>query len=124
MGDEDVLRLEVSVDDLLAVHVVKGVADFADDFDGECFVYTAGSDEFLQRTSVYPLHHNAVADGRMTDLSEVLAKSGVGERENDVKVFCEQLFIKQVASEVFFKGLVNEESSVFADTIQLIKPVL
>ena len=112
------------MDDLLAVHVVKGVADFADDLLGKLSGYSLCGNEFFKGTSVNPLHHNAVADGRMADLSEVLAKSGVGERETDVKVFCEQLFIKQVASEVLFKGLVNEESSVFAYTIQLIKPVL
>ena len=81
------------MDDLLAVHVVKGVADFADDLLGKLSGYSLCGNEFFKGTSVNPLHDNAAADGRMADLSEVLAKSGVSEREADVKVFCEQLFI-------------------------------
>ena len=79
MGDEDVLRLEVSVDDLLAVHVVKCVTDFADDLLGKLSGYSLCGDEFFKGTGVNPLHHNAAADGRMIYLSEILTEAGVGE---------------------------------------------
>ena len=91
---------------------------------GKLSGYSLCGYELFKGTSVNPLHDNAAADGRMADLCEILAKSGVSERETDVKVFCEQLFIKRVAAEFLFEGLVDEESSVFADTIQLIEPVL
>ena len=124
MGDEDVLGLEVAVNNLLAVHVVKGIADFADDLFCERSGDVPCGDKFFEGASVHPFHHDAIAYDRVAYLAEVLADSAVVEGEAYVEVFCQQVFIHQIAAKFFLEGLVDEESSVFADAVQFIEPVL
>ena len=73
VGQHDVGRLEIPVDNLLGVHVRKCVTSLVDYLDCQRLAYSAARKETAQRTPVYPLHLNAVAQRRKVDEGVVLA---------------------------------------------------
>lgn len=58
---------------LLSVDIFQCVADVADDLSCKRLVYLSASDEAFKRTTVDPLHNDAVPDGRKIDHTEILA---------------------------------------------------
>ena len=73
VGQHDVGRLQIPVDNLLGVHVSQSVTDLADDLGGQCLADLATGQQGLQRSSVHPLHLNAVAKRRNVHKTIVLA---------------------------------------------------
>ena len=122
--DHYVLRLEVPVDDLFLMDVLKGVAELADDLAGQPFADLSGADQIFKIPPVDPLHHDTVSYRREIDQAEILAYACMAEGKAYVEILPEQFFVEGIATIFLLQGLVNEESSVLAATVQFAEPII
>lgn len=79
VGQHDVGRLEVSVDNLLGVQVGQGVAGLVDDFGSQFLADPSPRQQRVQRAAVHPLHLDAVAQRRNVHEGVVLADVRVAQ---------------------------------------------
>lgn len=110
--------------DLLPMDIFQSVTYFADDLFCQSAVNPAVADEVFKSLTVNPIHYYAVSKGLIFNHSIILADSNVIQREADIEVFLQQLFIERLSAIFFFECLIDKEPSVLAASIQFTEPIL
>lgn len=123
MSYDDVLRLEVTMDYLLVMHIVEGIAKFSYDLVRQIIIYSSRLDQSLEAASVHPFHHNAAAYIRKREHIIVLAYSVMSHLEAYLKLFLQEFFVKKIARKLRLQSLEDKESSVSAATVQNIESI-
>ena len=115
VGDEDVRRLDVPVDDLLGMQVGEGVAELENNLPGCGLGRKAVGDEGIERNPVDPFHLDAVAKVLAEDHPVDFPDGRVGEAVADFVFLAEQGLVAWLAAEGWFEGFQDAELSILVD---------
>lgn len=117
--DDNVLRLQVPVDNLLVMHIVKSVAGLADNLTAKIFVERAFGCNLPESTSVHPLHLYATAKFLILMVSYNTADIGMIQPVSYFEFLAQKAFEPGVSAILRFQCLIDAELAVLAPFVYL-----
>lgn len=117
--DDDVLGLQVSVDNLLVMHIVESIAGLEDNLAAKVFVEGTPGCYLPQSAPVHPLHFYAAAEFFILLIGYYAADIGMVQPVPYFEFLAQKAFESGVSSILRFQCLIDAELAILAAAVYL-----
>lgn len=109
MGDKDIGRLDVAVDDLAGMEIVDSVAEFARNLAEEGRGWRSNGEPLGKCLAVDEFHLDAIAEFRMAEVIESPADRGMIEAVSEVEFLAKEFFTDRILTIIRGKAFQDDQ---------------